>query len=103
MLNMGKLILYCALIISLLAGCGAYILFFSPRAKVGLRNKANSYRVRPGMSIKEATDIMGYKGQELHQNEFLVYQYEPQQLAADCISITIGKDNLVHQVNHGDN
>ncbi|OGX90141.1 hypothetical protein [Hymenobacter coccineus] len=89
---------FCLLLVLL----GTYVLFWGPDAWNGRRNWQNSYRVHPGMPVRAARAIMGPSIRKSVQPDYVSYFYDPQPVAADLISISVGRDSLVAFINHGD-
>ena len=96
-----------ALSIGLVAGlvCFAWVAWLSPTARIGQRNQRNSYRVRTGMSQRQALAIMGPAQEvKIHPSDkqHMLYTYAAHPFASDAIYLDVGPDSLVTGINHGE-
>jgi len=99
---MKKILYYVLGFCVLLTLSATYFLFWGFGARRREQNKENSHRVRVGMPVRDALAIMGPSSRKENRKDYVVYYYDPQPLAADLISVSMGKDSLVSSVNDGD-
>ena len=81
----------------------SYVCWLSPASRVGKHNQQYSYLVRPGMTLSQALHILGPpQGKRTRTGGGVIFIYPAHPFAADDVYLSVGPDNIVNNINHGE-
>lgn len=79
-----------------------YVCWVSPASRLGKHHQQQSYLVRPGMSARQALQVMGLPQKQELRGGVVLYTYAAHPFASDDIYLAISRDGVVKTISHGE-